>query len=339
MKITKILVALSFLFAVSSANAGELTVTGSMETTYNTQGGNTTGNPLGTDRELKFSGSTELDSGITVSVMQDTNDNLGYGDNKITFGNVGGLVDIYVGADGSPVDAIDDVTPSAYEEAWGSGAGTINDIGDNAGQMGIGLKVALPYLGTLDAKYIPKIDATENADNSASRDANADVGSGESYSLKTNLADLPGLSAAEGAMLTLGYGTQEVTNLLNTSDSHDLTAAINYNIANFKIGIQKKMHNEGQVGATDTVDEIRYHDMAIGIAYQVNDALAVSFNRYESRRHDNTTINETQEIDAFNIGYTMGGMTIGFQEASTDNAGWVLAAEDDSRTLGVSVAF
>ena len=48
MKITKILVALSFLFAVATANAGELTVTGSMEATYNSQGGSTTGNPLRT---------------------------------------------------------------------------------------------------------------------------------------------------------------------------------------------------------------------------------------------------------------------------------------------------
>ena len=36
MKITKILVALAFLFGVSTANAGEITVTGSMETTYHT---------------------------------------------------------------------------------------------------------------------------------------------------------------------------------------------------------------------------------------------------------------------------------------------------------------
>ena len=75
-----------------------MTVTGSMETTYNSQGGSTTGNPLGVDRELTFTGTTELDNGITVTVMQDTTDNLGFGDSKITFGNVGGLVDIYVGA-------------------------------------------------------------------------------------------------------------------------------------------------------------------------------------------------------------------------------------------------
>ena len=48
------------------------------------------------DRELKFSGSTELDNGITVSVMQDTSDALAFGDGQITFGGVAGLFDIYV---------------------------------------------------------------------------------------------------------------------------------------------------------------------------------------------------------------------------------------------------
>ena len=79
MKITKILVALSFLFAVSKAYAGELTVTGSMEATYQSEPEDVTGNPIGMDRELKFAGSTELDNGITVSVMQDTGDSLTYG--------------------------------------------------------------------------------------------------------------------------------------------------------------------------------------------------------------------------------------------------------------------
>jgi hypothetical protein len=336
MKITKILVALSFLFAVT-ANAGELTVTGNMETTYNSQGGTTTGNPLGTDRELKFSGSTELDNGITVTVMQDTSDNLGYGDNKITFGNVGGLVDIYVGADGSPVDAIDDITPSAYEEAWGSGSGTINDIGGLAGQMGIGIKAALPILGTVDFKYIPKADSTENADNANSVNANAGVGSGESISIKTNLGDIPAIgSFLDGAVLTTGYETQEGT-VTNTSDIHDLTAALNYSYGNFKFGVQKKLHNEGQSVAT--TDEVRYSDRAIGVVYAVNDPLSISWNEYTSKRHNTATANPEQEITAINVGYTMGGMTIGFQEASADNANFVLNAEDDSRTIGVSVAF
>ena len=338
MKITKILVALSFLFAVSTANAGELTVTGSIEATYNSQGGSTTGNPLGTDRELTFTGTTELDNGVTVTVMQDTTDNLGYGDNKITFGGVAGLFDIYVGADGSPVDAIDDVTPTAYEEANGSGSGTLNDIGGLAGEMGIGVKFTLPYLGAVDAKYIPKVDGTENADNANSGDASASTGSGESISIKTNLAELPVVGAfLDGATLTTGYETDEVSTVLNTSDGHDLTAALNYSVGNFAFGIQRKLHNEGQTVAT--TDEVRYKDLAMGISYAVNDALSISYNTYESKRHNNATTNFLQETDAINIGYTVAGMTIGFQEASTDNAGWVQNATDDSRTLGVSVAF
>ena len=45
-----------------------------------------------------------------------------------------------------------------------------------------------------------------------------------------------------------------------------------------------------------------------------------------------------KETDAINIGYTVGGMTIGFQEASTDNKVRATGT-DDTRTLGVSVAF
>ena len=338
MKITKILVALSFLFAVATANAGELTVTGSMEATYNSQGGSTTGNPLGTDRELKFAGSTELDNGITVSVMQDTSDNLGYGDNKITFGNVMGMVDIYVGADGSPVDAIDDITPTAYEEANGSGSGTLEDIGQLSGEMGIGFKVSVPILGAVDYKYIPKADSTENADNANSANANNSVGSGDSISIKTNLGDLPLAGGAlDGLTLTTGYESVETTSTLNTADATDLTAALNYSMGNISLGVQRKYHNEGQTVAA--VDEVFYKDLAIGVVYAVNDNLSISYNRYDSARHDNTKVNVDQSTSAFNIGYTMGGMTIGFQEASTDDAGWVKDAEDDSRTLGVSVAF
>ena len=117
MKITKILLVISSLFAFTAANAGELTVTGNMETNYIKQNGATNGNPLSSDRELKFAGSTELDNGITVSVMQDTSDAFALGNSQIAFSNIMGMATIYVGSDSDPMDGIDDVTPTAYEEA------------------------------------------------------------------------------------------------------------------------------------------------------------------------------------------------------------------------------
>jgi len=343
MKITRILVALSFLFAVSNVNAGEMTVTGNMEATYITGSGtdNTTGNPLGMDKELKFAASTELDSGITVSVMQDTSDALAFGNSQIAFGNIAvpalGAITLYVGSDSDPIDAIDDVTPSAYEEANGSGSGTYADIGGAAGQMGLGLKATLPMVGALNYKHYPKIDSTKNADNANSGDASGSVGDAFSVSLKTNLADLA--PALDGASLTTGYGEREVSTLSGTEVASNATMALNYAYGPLKLGVQRKYNNLGSTTALG--HDVRHNDVVYGLAYAVNDSLSLSYNRYQGRKtnHGSATGNEKQETDAFNVGYTVGGMVIGLQRASTDNANYVLAAEDDSTTLGLSVAF
>jgi hypothetical protein len=338
MKISKILVALSFLFAVSTANAGELAVTGSIQATYQSETDATTGNPLGMDRELKFSASTELDNGMTVSVMQDTGDDLDFGNSLITFGNVGGLVDINIGSDGSPMDAIDDITPSAFEEANGSGSGSYNDIGDAASDTGIGAKFSLPILGAVNYKYVPKMDGNKNNEKEASEDTNNAVGSMSEITIKTNLADLPFVgSYLDGATLTTGFAEHDHSTVANVDDAFDVTAALNYSNGPFSIGVQKKIHNEGE-GTAATTDAIWYKDTIVGIAYAINDDLSISYNTYESQRHNSDKANLRQESDAISIGYAIGGMTLGFQEASTDNKSWATGT-DDTRTISVKVAF
>ena len=69
----------------------------------------------------------------------------------------------------------------------------------------------------------------------------------------------------------------------------------------------------------------------------MNDNLSISYNRYDSYKHDNTGAVE-QESTAINVGYSVGGMTIGFQEAETTGNNYT-ATTDDTRTLGISVAF
>ena len=346
MKITKILFALSFLFAAVTANAGTLTVTGNMEATYQSEQDNVTGNPIGMDRELKFSGSTELDNGITVSVFQDTSDALAFGNSQIAFGNILGLATIYIGSDADPMDGKDDITPSAYEEANGSGSGsyvvsgtTSSDIGLNAGQMGIGIKIGVPFLGALDAKYYPKADGAKNADNDGSRSTSDSVGSAYSATLTTPLSGIPVVGGAlEGLVLTTGIEEKETSTIANTEDHYGVTAALNYSYGPLSLGYQKKFNSRGQTtGATE--DVLKYRDDVIGVAYKVNDSLSLSWNRYTSTKQADASGDVEQETDAINIGYTIGGMTIGFQDASTDNSGYVLNAKNDTRTLGISVAF
>ena len=342
MKITKIFVALSFLFAAVTASAGTLTVTGNMEATYQSEQDSVTGNPLGMDRELKFAGSTELDNGITVSVMQDTSEPTStafvWGNSQIAFGNILGLATIYIGSDADPMDGKDDITPSAYEEANGSGSGSYVDVGVNAAQMGIGLKIDVPFLGALDAKYYPKADGAKNKDNDSSRSTNDSVGNAYSATLTTPLSGIPVVGGAlEGLVLTTGVEGKETSTIANTEDHYGATAALNYSYGPLSLGYQKKFNSRGQIAASG--DVIAYRDDVIGVAYKVNDSLSLSWNRYTSTKQADASGEVEQETDAINLGYTIGGMTIGIQDASTDNSGYVLNTKNDTRTIGISVAF
>ena len=352
MKITKILVALSFLFAVASANAGTMTVTGGMQATYSSDSGNTTGNPLGMDTELTFTGSTELDNGMTVTVMQDYAGDADstFGNSQIAFGNIMGMATIYLGSDSDPVDAIDDITPSAFEEANGARSGSHTDIGTLAGEMGIGLRVSLPILGAVNAKYYPKTDTTNNGDKANSNNTSAAVGSGSSITLRTPFAGLPVVGGAlDGLVLTTGYAQGENNTAANTDEEVELTAALNYAYGPLSLGYQKKYGNSGQ--ATNAATDATFVKADVyGIAYAINDSLSISYNKYESYRHNvlatgvaNATATggdgAIQDTTAINLGYTVGGMTFGFQDAQTDNAGYVRDAKDDTRTLSVVVAF
>jgi len=338
MKITKILVALTFLFSVVTANAGTLTVTGNMKAAYQNEVNGVTGNPLGVDTEIAFTGTTELDNGITVTIMQDTADKLVFGDQMLTFGNIMGMFDVYVGNDADPMDSADDLTPSAFEEANGAGSGTYVDIGSNkTNSNGIGIKTSLPIIGTLNAMYYPRNDGVENADGTASGDSQ--VGSAYSATLTTPLSGLPAIgSVLEGATLTTGIAERETGRTANTADLLELTAALNYVYGPVSFGYQKTFSDGGQ-STSATAGHTIYRDDIVGIAYKVNDALSISWNRYTSLKSDDAANAVEQETDAINIGYTVGGMTFGFQDADTDNAGYVLNTKDETRRLQVSVAF
>ncbi|MDB9760841.1 porin [Pelagibacteraceae bacterium] len=332
--ITKVLAAFSILFAFGSAQAGELTVTGNMETTYNSQQDNVTGNPIGMDRELKFAGSTELDNGITVSVMQDTNDALAFSNSQMAFSNSMGT--IYVGSDSDPMDSVDDITPSAYEEANGSGSGTYVDVGHLAGQMGVGVKASYSALA-INAKYYKKADGVKNADNSSSGVATtAALSTKSAYSVSAVIDAGKAEPMLDGLKITTAYSTSEHL-VKNSIDHEEATLALNYAYGPVSFGTQHKHKKVGT--AVASLETANHRDVIYGLAYAINDSLSVSYNRYSSRRSDNDVANAEQETDAINIGYTMGGMTIGIQEAKTDNAGYVSKVEDDSRTVGISVAF
>ena len=71
MKQVKLIVAfVTGLFAFTSVQAGELSVSGSMQATYQSEQTTTTGNPLGMNTDISLSGSTDTDFGtVTLSLI------------------------------------------------------------------------------------------------------------------------------------------------------------------------------------------------------------------------------------------------------------------------------
>ena len=107
------------LFSLSSAFAGEMTVTGSMQTTYQSNYNTVTGNPLGLNTDLAFTGTTEVNGNAVTWTMGTDGTFLGDSgaDHKLAIATSYGT--FQVGNSDNSANNVDDITPSAFEEANG----------------------------------------------------------------------------------------------------------------------------------------------------------------------------------------------------------------------------
>ena len=342
MKNLKLIVAfVAGLFAFTSVQAGELSVTGSMQATYQSEVDRTTGNPLGMNTDLTFTGSTDTDFGTATWTMGTDGTFLGESgaDHKLTLATDVGTFKI--GNSGDSANAVDDITPSAFEEANGSGSGTYSsDFGSGMeGSMSVGYALS-DVMGTgvsVDYTYYPKLDGTTNNEKGSSTNDNAGVMSAQSINLGIPLSGLPiiGDSPIGGAKITLGYENSDAMNSA-FQPKEGATIAVNLPVGPLSVGVQKKAYTTVQT--TAAAKEV-YKDEIIGVAYALNDDFAISYNIYESAQSNLDGVNDEQETKAINIAYTVGGLTLGFQDAKTSNAGYSDGTDDDTRTLSIKTAF
>ena len=124
-----------------------------------------TGNPLGMNTDLTFSGSTDTDFGTATWTMATDGTFLEILVDH-TFKIATDIGTIGVGNSGDAANAVDDITPTAFEEANGSGSGTYSvDVGSgmdcsmslsygNGDLLGTGISVAYNYYLHLTVKQI-----------------------------------------------------------------------------------------------------------------------------------------------------------------------------------------
>ena len=333
--ITKVgLSALAGALAVTSANAGEMSMSGSMEASYTKGSGYlTTGNPLGMDKELSVTGSGELDDGTTVSYKQTITDAMAFNDSELVFGNVlGTTASVAMTSTGSPISAIDDVTPTAFEEA-NALIGSIDDVNGMDGTYGIRVTMA-DVMGSgfkVDAMYTTAVGSGDaQADNGTSGELGGTADDGKEITITGSVPMVEGLDVG------LGYYTQDGKSAVTTGEygQDEGTVYIKYSTGPVSLGYQKGAVANYTGGAEETQFTNNYY----GISYKVSDSLSVSYNEMDSRKVVGGTDVE-QDFDSISLSYTVGGMTIGVADAEVSNAGYNSGRTADETSVSLSIAF
>ena len=306
------LTALAGSLVAGSVSAAELSVTGSAGMSYTggdekkTQGQGWT---MGDSITMSASGDVN-DIGVTLSIEIDNDDTGGgdvYDSHSIAFdlGDAGSLT--FHGHGGSSaLGAKDDVMPAAWEEPWDILVGAeANLIGGAGGDNMFVYSYAHDSGVTGTVSYVNAADAVTDVSHT-------------SYGIE--------YTGMEG--LTLGYAQQDVEVTTNTKGDES-TMYAKYAIGGITVGIQ--MSENDMESGTD------YESTGIGVSYQVNDDLTLSYGNHEIEAVSSG--NPDQEAASLGFSYTMGSLSIGGGIHDGDN---IANSSTDSReiySLGLTFNF
>ena len=310
------LTALAGSLVAGSVSAAEMSVSGSAGMSYS--GGDekkTTGQGWTMGDSLTFSASGDVnDIGVTLTYELDGDDRDGGAgaaqvlDNQsIAFdlGDAGSLT--FHGHGGSSaLGAKDDVMPTANEEPWDIVTGAEAHVIGGAGGNNM---FAYSY------SHESGVTGTVTYVNAA--DAVTDVSS-TSYGIE--------YTGVDG--LTIGYAQGDVEATTNTK-SDENTMYAKYAMGGITVGIQ--------VSEADFETGTDYESTSMGISYQVNDDLSVSYGAQDMEAVGSS--NPDQETSAVSVSYTMGSLSIGASVHNGDSIGNTAGNDREAYNLSLGFAF
>ena len=318
-----------------SANAVEMSVTGTAEVTYTTSGGDgsaPTGNPWGSNTSIKFSGSGDVGFG-TATIVRTLNDGANhstYTDNFVSayqtvdMGSLGTLSFDSAGGGLEGVTAYDDLLPSAYEEVWnGVGSGTSHNAGAASNDT-IGYSNSFGAMGVSLASTKGGTRASPDGGN----------GGAVTGTTKDVVITLDGSALIDGLSGGIGNSTVSYTAAASDDDETDM-AWINYSTGPVSVGYR---YSEIQSGTASTAGK---NVEAYAIAFNENDNMSV-WVATQDTEYDNAgaaAVNETETIDAINASYTMGAASIrATMSEASDDAG-VAGSDDEHMEISLVLSF
>ena len=312
------LTALAASLVATSAFAGSMSVTGSAGISLGNESNRDKGNAFSSGDSLNFSGTGELDNGMTITTKQEIDG--GILDDRsvvIEMPDMGTLT-FHAHGGGTAMSSVDDVTPTAYGESWdligvtALGTNTAGQADKEGAIGGFGTNNSFKYVTpalvdglAIDLSYVPSGAARPDG------------------SVSVHMA----YTGVDG--LTVGYA-QDDNGLTGTSKIETETMYVKYAFGSFTIGIQES--EQDQTGASTSDDEFS----AMGVTYQLSDDLTIGYNTSERQFGDKTG---DQESAALSVSYTSGGMTIAGAMVSMDNVGGSTSARDDIDGYAIDVSF
>ena len=356
--IKTIIVMFSSISLFASANAGELSVSGTAKATYNILSGKTNaGKGLGITNELNFTAAGELDNGYTWSYSMELDPNAVSAsttastaadaendDTKLTLSTPYGTVGVFISEGG--LDVEDAASQSVYARPTdiGDPSGTSDNFTiDSYNNVQYHTPAdLLPFGTSFKIAY-----ATNTADISAGSSGNNAGG------ITTGAVDQAGATATEMQVkaapidgLTVGTsyfqfgGDQGMAK--NDQEAESGAYYATYATGPFSIGFSEAfkaplLRDNADGTSTTTVEDYRQQNYSI--AFAASDDLSVSYERETSEANKLDSTSVEQESSAVQLAYTMGGMTIAVSHASHDNNSYVVGANVDQTLLAVTMAF
>ena len=307
------LTALAGALVSVSANAAELSVTGGASLSFAGEEHTTKGNGWSMNDGLTFSASVEQDNGFTITAKQviDSSDGTGGAimDTRILTIDMGDSGVLTFAGDGgsSVMDAVDDVTPNANEEAWADVTGASAAIGGTGGNnmftysnssLMDGLKIS--------ASYTPSDGATQ-------------VESSDDYGFE--------YTGVDGLKIGAAFGDDNTSSTAGESKS---TMYAVYTFDAFSVGFQAS-ENDSETASSD-VDFT-----ALGVSYAVSDDMSVSLNSSTHEYEDSTK--SDQEATGISVSYTMGSLSIKANHNTIDNLAGVSTTDRSGYALTLGFTF
>ncbi|WP_075483864.1 hypothetical protein [Candidatus Pelagibacter communis] len=346
------------LMTLGSAQAGEMSVSGAANVTLKFgKGGGNTSRSIGTDKDVTFTGGGELDNGTTFSMSTTVADNYELSASTTTI-NTPSLGSFSFGTStGSASYKFDEEVPQAYEQVSDGKQTMANQIGnymDNNYVLYTSPTLEFGGAGiTLDIGYTPQATDTSIVDGGQAT-YDPDIGAGKEA----------GVTITYDALKVGIYGSErERTTPFATSttgqQSHDEFNGVwyaTYSAGPVSIGYSESYMDAGVTSTIETVNSAKtvrtagglFEGEQMSVAFNVNDNLSISYSQseetYDTQDDVATAVTTdddvTETIDALQIAYSMGGMSIKAYNMEVSNPSQDDNAADQSVTeIALGLAF